>query len=137
MQTTSMQTNSSRTPDAVNFNPSLPDKDKDMVWIPGGTFQMGSDKHYPEEGPAHPATVESFWIDKYEITNQQFARFVDATNYVTFAEIPPKVEDYPGAKPELLQPASVVFQKPAQRVDLRNHFNWWTYVPGANWRHPE
>jgi formylglycine-generating enzyme len=108
-----------------------------MVWIPGGTFRMGSDKHYPEEAPAHQATVEGFWIDPYTVTNEEFAAFVTATGHVTVAEKPPNPEDYPGAKPELLQPASVVFCKPAHRVDLRNHFNWWAYIPGANWRHPE
>src|SRR5262245_24047786 len=110
---------------------------QDMVWIPGGTFLMGSDKHYPEEAPAHEVTVEGFWIDPYVVTNEQFAKFVDATGHVTSAERPPNPEDYPGAKPELLQPASVVFVKPAGRVDLRNHYNWWAYVPGADWRHPE
>jgi formylglycine-generating enzyme len=110
---------------------------EDMVWVPGDTFLMGSDKHYPEEAPSHSATVEGFWIDKYAVTNEQFARFVESTGHVTVAELPPNAEDYPGAKPELLQPASVVFDKPAQRVDLRNLYNWWTYVPGADWRHPE
>src|SRR5580700_73515 len=86
---------------------------KDMVWIPGGTFQMGSNDHYPEERPTHSATVEGYWIDKYAVTNEQFARFVEATDFVTLAEIPPRAEDYPGAKPEMLKPASVVFQKPA------------------------
>jgi formylglycine-generating enzyme required for sulfatase activity len=81
--------------------------------------------------------VGAFWIDQYAVTNEQFAAFVAATGYVTSAERPPNPEDYPGAKPELLQPASVVFRKPAQRVDLRNYYNWWTYIPGANWRHPE
>jgi sulfatase modifying factor 1 len=108
-----------------------------MVWIPGGTFLMGSDKHYPEEAPTHQTTVEGFWMDTYTVTNQEFARFVEATGHVTLAEIAPKAEDYPGALPELLLPASVVFKQPAQRVDLRNHYNWWTYVPGADWRHPE
>lgn len=111
--------------------------DSDMVWVNGGGFSMGSNGHYPEEGPAHSVTVEGFWIDKYNVTNEQFARFVDATKYVTLAERPPKAEDYPGAKPDMLQPASVVFCQPVHRVDLRNHFNWWTYIPGANWRHPE
>jgi formylglycine-generating enzyme required for sulfatase activity len=111
--------------------------DKDMVWIQGGTFLMGSDSHYPEEGPTHVATVKGFWIDKCSVTNERFSRFVDATGYVTVAERPPKAEEYPGAKPELLHPASVVFTKPVHRVDLRNHYNWWTYVPGADWRHPE
>ena len=91
---------------------------ENMVWVPGGTFLMGSDNHYPEEAPAHQATVEGFWMDMYPVTNEQFGRFVEATGYVTLAERPPNPADYPGAKPELLVPASVVFQKPRQRVDL-------------------
>jgi formylglycine-generating enzyme required for sulfatase activity len=110
---------------------------KDMVWIPGGVFTMGSDAHYPEEAPAHGVTVRAFWIDRYAITNQQFARFVEETKYVTVAERAPDPDDYPGAKPELLVPASSVFVKPAKRVDMRNAYNWWTWVPGANWRHPQ
>ena len=110
---------------------------KDMVFIPGGTFVMGSDKHYREEAPAHTVTVNAFWIDKYAVTNEQFGRFVNETSYVTVAERPPRAEDYPGAKPEMLRAASVVFQKPSRPVDLRNHYNWWTYVPGADWQHPE
>jgi formylglycine-generating enzyme len=110
---------------------------EEMVWIPGGSFLMGSNEHYREEAPAHQVTVDGFWMDKYTVTNADFARFVEATGYVTFAERPPNAADYPGAKPEMLVTASVVFRKPRQRVDLRNHFNWWTWVPGANWRHPE
>jgi formylglycine-generating enzyme len=98
---------------------------------------MGSDKHYPEEAPAHLTSVAGFWMDRHTVTNEEFARFVEATGHVTVAERPPNPEDYPGAKPELLHPASVVFHKPARRVDLRNHYNWWVYVPGADWRHPE
>ena len=131
-----MQISESQTVNGMTVEQSLP-PDKDMIWIPGGTFQMGSDKHYPEEAPAHSETVAGFWMDKHTVTNEQFARFVEATGYVTWAEIPPRAEDYPGAKPELLKPASVVFQKPPHRVDLRNHMNWWTYVIGADWRHPE
>jgi formylglycine-generating enzyme len=81
--------------------------------------------------------VNGFWINKYTVTNEQFSRFVAATGYITSAERPPQAEDYPGAKPELLRPASIVFRKPAHRVDLSDHYNWWTYVPGADWRHPE
>jgi formylglycine-generating enzyme len=110
---------------------------KDMVWIPGGTFLMGSNDHYAEEAPVHSVTVESFWIDKYTVTNEQFKSFAEATGYTTLAERPPNPVDYPGAKPDRLEPASVVFEKPPGRVDLRNHYNWWTYVRGANWRHPE
>jgi len=109
---------------------------ENMVWVPGGSFTMGSDKHYPEEAPAHPVTVDGFWMGQYPVTNAQFSRFIEETNYVTLAERAPNPEDYPGAKPAMLVPASVVFRKPRHRVDLRDHYNWWTYVPGANWRHP-
>jgi len=108
-----------------------------MVRIPGGTFLMGSDKHYPEEKPAHEVSVGGFWMDQYAVTTAQFSRFIDASGYVTSAERPPNPADYPGALPEMLVPASVVFQKPQQRVDLRNHYNWWTYIARADWRHPE
>jgi formylglycine-generating enzyme len=108
-----------------------------MVWIKGGSFRMGSDHHYPEEAPTFMASVEGFWIDPFLVTNEQFSQFVKDTGYVTLAERPARAEDYPGALPELLQPSSVVFQKPRKRVDMGNHFNWWTYVAGANWRHPE
>jgi formylglycine-generating enzyme len=117
--------------------PSDPARREGMVRIPGGTFRMGSDRHYPEEAPAHEVSVDGFWMDTHTVTNEEFGRFVDATAYVTLAERPPNPADYPGAKPEMLMPASVVFQKPRQRVDLANHYNWWGYVAGANWRHPE
>jgi len=109
----------------------------DMVWIPGGRFVMGSDRHYPEEAPAHSVSVGGFWMDKYAVTNEQFRCFVEATGHVTLAERPPDPADYPGAKPEFLGAASIVFRKPRQRVDLRDHHIWWAYVPSANWRHPE
>jgi formylglycine-generating enzyme required for sulfatase activity len=108
-----------------------------MVWIPGGIFRMGSDRHYPEEAPVHPVSVDGFWMDTHTVTNAEFRRFVDATGYVTMAERPPNPADYPGAKPEMLMAASVVFQKPRKPVDLGNEFNWWGYVPGASWRNPE
>ena len=97
---------------------------------------MGSDQHYPEEAPAHKVTVDGFWMDPHTVTNAEFTRFVDETGYVTLAEKPARAEDYPGAKPELLEPSSVVFEKPARPVDMRNAYNWWTYVKGADWRHP-
>jgi formylglycine-generating enzyme len=108
-----------------------------MAWIPGGTFLMGSTDFYPEEAPVHRVTVDGFWMDQHPVTNTEFARFVEATGHVTFAERPPKPADYPGARPELLVPGSLVFQQPAQPVDLRDIGNWWAYVPGADWRHPE
>lgn len=108
-----------------------------MVWIPGGTFRMGSEHHYPEEAPVHRVTVDGFWMDRYAVTNEEFGRFIEASEHITFAERPPRAEDYPGALPELLVPGSLVFQKPAHRVDLGNIGNWWAYTPGADWRHPE
>src|SRR5262245_60942947 len=108
----------------------------DMVWIPGGTFRMGSDDHYPEETPVHRVTVEGFWMDRFPVTNQRFHRFVDATGYVTTAEIPPDPTEYPGALPHTLFAGSLVFVKPAAPVDLWDFPNWWTFVRGANWRHP-
>jgi formylglycine-generating enzyme required for sulfatase activity len=109
---------------------------KDMVFIPGGEFTMGSDRHYPEEAPAHRVAVDGFWMDRHAVTNKEFRRFVDETGYVTFAEKPANAADYPGAKPELLVPSSVMFRKASGPVDLRNPYNWWTYVAGADWRHP-
>jgi formylglycine-generating enzyme required for sulfatase activity len=110
---------------------------KDMVWIPGGSFTMGSNDHYPEEAPARRAAVAGFWIDAYAVTNAQFRRFVEATGHVTLAERAPEPALYPGAKPSMLVPGSTVFTWPRARVDLSNHYNWWAYKPGANWRRPE
>jgi formylglycine-generating enzyme required for sulfatase activity len=111
--------------------------DLDMVWIPGGTFRIGSDDHYPEERPAHRVTVDGFWMDRSPVTNARFRRFVRATGYVTVAERPPNPADYPGALPALLAPASLVFVNPGRPVDLRDLRHWWTYTAGANWRHPQ
>lgn len=97
---------------------------------------MGSDTHYPEEAPAHDVRVDGLWIDAYAVTNADFCKFVDATGYVTLAERPANAADYPDANPELLAPSSVMFRKADRPVDLSNHFNWWTYVAGADWRHP-
>jgi sulfatase modifying factor 1 len=107
-----------------------------MTWIAGGTFRMGSDKHYPEEAPAHRVTVDGFWIDTCPVTNRQFEDFVAATGHVTVAEIPPNPSDYPGALPHMLFAGSLVFQKPNRPVDLRDWGQWWAFLKGANWRHP-
>jgi formylglycine-generating enzyme len=107
-----------------------------MGWVAGGEFIMGSDRHYREEAPAHRESVDGFWIDRWPVTNAQFRGFVEETGYVTQAEIAPDAAQYPGADPALLVPASVVFVKPAGRVDLRNFLNWWAFVPGASWQHP-
>src|SRR5690349_16817196 len=108
-----------------------------MIWIPGGTFLMGSNHHYPEEAPVHEVSVDGFWMDKYTVTNERFRHFVEVTAYVTVAERPLNSDDYPGAPSEVLVPGSVVFQQPSHRVDLHNPNNWWAYIPGTDWKHPE
>src|SRR5262245_59093876 len=90
-----------------------------MIFIPGGTFRMGSDKHYPEEAPVHRVTVDAFCIDRAPVTNREFRKFVNATGHVTFAEIKPKAEDYPGALPHMLKAGSLVFTPPKHPVDLK------------------
>ena len=83
-----------------------------MLYVPGGTFRMGSDRHYPEEAPVHRVTVDGFWIDRTPVTNRQFRDFVNATGYVTFAELTPDAKDYPGALPHMLKAGSLVFTPP-------------------------
>jgi sulfatase modifying factor 1 len=113
-----------------------PKQDPEMVWIPGGTFRMGSDQHYPEEAPVHRVTVDSFFIDRTPVTNAQFKQFVNETRHVTFAEVAPDPKDYPGSLPHMIFAGSLVFQVPAHPVDLRNWGEWWSLMKGANWRHP-
>jgi sulfatase modifying factor 1 len=108
----------------------------DMLWIPGGTFLMGSEDFYPEEGPVHEVSVDGFWMDRHTVTNQEFARFVDATGYVTVAERELNPADYPGAPPENLVPGALVFQRSRGPVDLKDYRNWWVWTPGTSWRHP-
>jgi sulfatase modifying factor 1 len=108
----------------------------DMAYIPGGTFRMGSDRHYPEEAPAHRVAVDAFWIDRTPVTNAQFRKFVQATGHATFAEIAPEAEDYPGALPHMLRAGSLVFDPPTHPVDLTDWSQWWTFKFGANWRKP-
>src|SRR5580765_1554393 len=109
----------------------------DMTPIPGGTFKMGSEKYYPEERPVREVTVSGFYIDKFTVTNKAYKKFVDETGYVTVAERPLNPDDYPGALPELLVPGALVFKKTKGPVDLTNYFNWWEWVPGTNWKHPQ
>jgi sulfatase modifying factor 1 len=109
-----------------------------MVWIPGSTFWMGADDaSMPDAQPVHEVTVSGFWMDRTEVTNRQFAKFVKVTGYITVAERKPDAKDFPDAPPEKLVPGSIVFTPPAGRVSLDDSLVWWRYVPGANWRHPE
>jgi formylglycine-generating enzyme len=108
-----------------------------MAWIPAGEFWMGSADFYPEERPVHRVAVDGLWMDVSPVTVAQYRRFVKQTGHVTMAELAPAAADYPGADPDLLVPGSLVFRKAGGPVDLRDVRNWWAYVPGADWRHPE
>jgi len=138
----------------VSFEATIPNKSPNppikapegMAWIPGGEFSMGAQdppdmddvgmKATLDSRPVHRVYVDGFFMDKTDVTNAQFERFVKATGYVTVAERKPRAEDYPGAPPENLVAGSVVFAPPDHPVPLNDYFQWWTYVPGANWRHP-
>ena len=138
---------------AAAFGPTMPNSAHPpssapygMIWIPGGVFSMGAQDppDHREVGmeatldsrPVHRVYVDGFFMDKTDVTNAQFERFVKATGYVTVAEKKPRAEDFPGAPPENLIAGSVVFSPPDHPVPLSDHFQWWRYVPGANWRHP-
>jgi sulfatase modifying factor 1 len=108
-----------------------------MAWIAGGTFRMGSDRHYPEEAPARDMRVDGFHIDPRAVTNRQFGAFIAATRYRTVAERALNPTDYPGASADMLKPGALVFRKARGPVDLRDLRNWWAWKPGACWRHPE
>jgi formylglycine-generating enzyme required for sulfatase activity len=108
-----------------------------MVELPGGTFRMGSDRFYPEERPVRDVSVDGFCIDRHPVTVAEFRRFVKDTGHVTTAERVPDAEDYPEADPELLVPGSLVFHATDGPVPLDDYRNWWSWTPGADWRHPE
>ncbi|MGI9369602.1 MAG: formylglycine-generating enzyme family protein [Ruegeria sp.] len=130
-----------KSPQALMSGEARPDKRKapfpGMVWVPGGTFAMGSNDHYPEEAPVHNVTVDGFWMDKYSVTNNRFGQFVKKTGYVTVAERRPDPAQYPDAPPENLVPGSLVFEMTDGPVDLKYINQWWNWTPGACWRHPE
>ena len=107
-----------------------------LVWIPAQTATLGSDQHYPEEGPVRNVAVEGFSIQTHPVTNAAYAQFVDATGYVTVAERPLDPADFPGAPAENLQPGSMVFRRTSGPVDLRHLGQWWSWTPGASWRRP-
>ncbi len=123
-----------------------PDESDEMVFIPGGTYMMGADNDQasPDEYPKHKVTVDGFWIDVTEVTNKQFAEFVEATGYVTTAEQKPDWEELkksvpPGTpKPDdsLLQAASMIFLSANEQVNLDDYSQWWRWEIGANWKHP-
>lgn len=146
----------SMTPRRVAFDPTVPNAARPpapaptgMVWIPGGEFSMGAQESHDmhdmndvamkatvDSRPIHRVYVDGFFMDKTDVTNAEFAKFVKATGYVTIAERKPRAEDYPGAPPENLVAGSVVFAAPDHPVPLNDYMQWWTYVRGANWRHP-
>ncbi|MGH2579080.1 MAG: SUMF1/EgtB/PvdO family nonheme iron enzyme, partial [Actinomycetota bacterium] len=108
-----------------------------MAWVPGGTFRMGSEDFYPEEGPVRPVAVDGFWIDRHQVTVAAFREFVSSTGYKTVAERPLDPTDFPGAELEKLVPGSLVSHMTSGPVDLNDYFAWWDYVPGACWGRPE
>jgi formylglycine-generating enzyme required for sulfatase activity len=142
------------TPAVATFAPTVqnkvppPDQPSDgMAWIPGGEFSMGAQDEPDmneigmqatrDSRPIHRVYVDAFWMDKTDVTNEQFAKFVRATDYITVAERKPRAEDFPGAPPENLVAGAVTFSPPDHPVPLNDHYQWWSYIPGANWKHPE
>lgn len=140
--------NETSSPSVVEFgDPEPPKKEPGMAWIPGGKFTMGTNEAdaYQAEKPAVEVEVKGFWMDTHEVTNAEFAKFVEATGYVTVAERPvnweelakqlppgtPKPADYDSS------PGSMVFTPPAQPVPTSDISLWWKWVNGANWKHPE
>ena len=133
-------------PTVWNRTPPPGDAPERMVWIPGGEFSMGANdppdmrslgmRATEDARPIHRVYVDGFFMDATDVTNAQFGEFVRATGYVTVGERKPLVKDFPGAPPENLVAGSVVFSPPNHPVPLNNHFQWWGYVAGANWRHP-
>jgi formylglycine-generating enzyme required for sulfatase activity len=140
--------------EAAAFGPTIPTASplpapvpRKMVWIPGGEFSMGAidppasseiGMHSAADArPIHRVYVDGFWMDQTDVTNQEFARFVEETGYVTIAERTPTAAEFPGAPPENLVAGSVVFSPPDHPVPLNDHYEWWVYTRGANWRHPE
>jgi formylglycine-generating enzyme len=142
------------TAEAAVFGPTLPiafhaseSPPQGMAWIPGGEFSMGAPDLQATDAvgmnaaadarPVHRVYVDGFWMDETDVTNEEFSRFVKATGYVTIAERTPTAEEFPGAPPENLYAGGIVFSPPHHAVPLNDHYQWWAYVKGANWRHPE
>jgi formylglycine-generating enzyme len=135
------------TPTVENKNTPVGPAPEGMAWIPGGEFSMGAPDSPTQDQvamqatldsrPVHRVSVDGFWMDKTDVTNAEFAKFVKGTGYVTVAERKPRAEDFPGAPPENLVAGSVVFSPPDHAVPLNDHYQWWAYIHGANWRHPQ
>jgi formylglycine-generating enzyme required for sulfatase activity len=123
-------------PDGVGAPYADPVDLTELVPLPSASFRMGSDRHYPEEGPQHVRAVEAFRIERHLVTNEQFAAFVADTGYVTVAERALDPADFPGADPADLVPGALVFTPTAGPVDLRDWRQWWRWQPGACWRRP-
>lgn len=130
----------------VNPGPAPSVLPEGMIYVPGGEFSMGSldptemvcggDQPMDDARPLHRVYLDAYFMDATEVTNEEFDRFVSATGYVTVAERKPTREEFPDALEENLVAGSVVFSPPPGPVPLDNHYRWWSYVPGANWRHP-
>ena len=134
-------------PTVMSSTPAPDQAPEGMVWIPGGEFSMGSDSASEsicslpgvtrDAVPIHRVYVDGFWMDETEVTNRQFSQFVKAAGYVTVAERKPTQEEFPTAPPENLIAGSTVFTPSREAVPLDNYFQWWSYIGGADWRHPE
>lgn len=134
--------------DSTHPNPGHPASiPEGMVWVPGGEFSMGGInpagmqdggmENMQDARPVHRVFVDGFYMDATEVTNAQFADFVEATGYITIAEQKPDKREFPDAPEENLVAGSVVFSPPAADVSLNDRYQWWNYIKGANWRHPE
>ncbi|HWB24066.1 MAG TPA: formylglycine-generating enzyme family protein [Chitinophagaceae bacterium] len=134
-------------PSFVNVGKAAGAPPDGMVWIPGGEFSMGSinpvgldsggNLAMNDARPVHRVYVDGFYMDATEVTNAQFAKFVEATGYITTEERKPDPADFPGVPPQQLVAGSAVFTPPGQPVPLNNYLLWWKYVGGADWRHPD
>src|SRR6187399_1457746 len=118
-------------PPVISTQPAPAAAPEGMAWIPAGEFSMGSNEPmFGDARPIHRVKLNGYWMDKTEVTNADFEKFVKATGYVTIAEQKPRAEDFPGAPPENLVAGSVVFSPPKESVPLDNHFQWWSFVAG-------
>ncbi|MFB9864384.1 formylglycine-generating enzyme family protein [Rufibacter immobilis] len=132
-QTTPPETSASKDPSFLAIDSSS----SKMVWIPGGKFMMGSsDPAFPDAQPIHEIELSGFFMDEHEVTNAQFAEFVQATGYVSVAERTPNPADFSGVPPEKVVAGSGVFTPPPTKVSLDDPLQWWEYIPGASWRQP-